>query len=434
MELFLTMRKRADFPNMMTYTPEDMPMDVVLRALDIVAESKSPQVLFKGNEAFLHPELEMILKGCQKRGVIPVFETSGLMPSMAKKMVLEQSIRMIWRLYRPSFYSEADFAEMRENLDAFMKAGCIVRLSIMVDDPDADYEFVREYLDTYKFDSVTFWVSCLTPQEKIGHAMEFYTNLSRDYLKKKVRPLLSCGIMPCAMTDAQFGLLAKIGNQFGRCTPHLGVLPDGRVCHCEEMAMLPGPNLSMFRTERELQKFYYDVFRELQWTMDVCPECKQCICMTGGSCTGLSMAQKAHKMLEDFDKYKKRIAEEHGELSEDERMDLLWQMTKVCLILALYTDAIECLEEIRRQHPENPNAHFYLGVCYWETGRLSDGEDEFRKCARVSENPLIALGELHRRLVQNGNTIRARLLQAEIEKEAIKFQQKQQEEGQQPKA
>ena len=68
MELFLTMRKRADFPNMMTYTPEDMPMDVVLRALDIVAESKSPQVLFKGNEAFLHPDLEMILKGCQKRG------------------------------------------------------------------------------------------------------------------------------------------------------------------------------------------------------------------------------------------------------------------------------------------------------------------------------------------------------------------------------
>ena len=90
-------------------------------------------------------------------------------------------------------------------------------------------------------------------------------------------------------------------------------------------------------------------------------------------------------------------------------------------------DAIECLEEIRRQHPENPNAHFYLGVCYWETGRLSDGEDEFRKCARVSENPLIALGELHRRLVQNGNTIRARLLQAEIEKEALKMQQK--EEG-----
>ena len=222
-----------------------------------------------------------------------------------------------------------------------------------------NYEFVREYLDTYKFDSVTFWVSCLTPQEKIGHAMEFYTNLSRDYLKKKVRPLLSCGIMPCAMTDAQFGLLAKIGNQFGRCTPHLGVLPDGRVCHCEEMAMLPGPNLSMyceemamlpgpnlsmFRTERELQKFYYDVFRDLQWTMDVCPECKQCICMTGGSCTGLSMAMKAHKMLEDFDKYKKRIAEEHGELSEDERMDLLWQMTKVCLILALYTDAIEWLD------------------------------------------------------------------------------------------
>ena len=56
MEIFLTMRKRAEFPHMMSVTPEDMPMDVVLRALDIVAESKSPQVLFKGNESFLHPD------------------------------------------------------------------------------------------------------------------------------------------------------------------------------------------------------------------------------------------------------------------------------------------------------------------------------------------------------------------------------------------
>ena len=101
-----------------------------------------------------------------------------------------------------------------------------------------DYEFVREYLDTYTFDSVNFWVSCLTPQDKIGHAMEFYTKLSRDYLAKKVHPHLTCGIMPCAMTDAQFGLLAKIGNHFGHCMPHLGVLPDGRVCHCEETQTL----------------------------------------------------------------------------------------------------------------------------------------------------------------------------------------------------
>ena len=110
MEIFLTMRKRAEFPNQMSVTPEDMPMDVVLRALDVVAESKTPQVLFKGNEPLLHPDLEMIVKGCQKRGVIPVFETSGLMPTAAKKMVLEQSFRLIWRLYRPNFYSPEDLA------------------------------------------------------------------------------------------------------------------------------------------------------------------------------------------------------------------------------------------------------------------------------------------------------------------------------------
>ncbi|MBR6058526.1 MAG: hypothetical protein IKP58_10200 [Victivallales bacterium] len=424
MEIFLTMRKRAEFPDQMSVKPEDMPMDVVLRALDIVAESKVPQVLFKGNEPLLHPELELVVKGCQKRGIIPVFETSGLMPTMAKKMVLNQNVRLIWRLFRPSFYSEADLAEMRGNLQEVMATGMPIRLNIMCDDPDADYNFVREYLDKYKFDSVFFWASCLMPQEKIGHAMEFYKNLLGDYFKKKVVPCLTCGIMPCSMTDAQYGFLAKTGNRFGRCTPHLGVLPDGHVCHCQEMAMLPGPHLSAFRTEKELQKYYYDVFRDLQWQMDVCPQCKDCMCIGGGACTGVSMAQKAHAMLENFDRLKQKLAEEHGELSEEERSDLLWKMTETCLVLALYPDAIECLEELRRQHPESPNPHFYLGVCYWETGRLSDGEDEFRKCARLSENPLIALGELHRRLVENGNTIRARLLQGEIEKEAVKLQQK----------
>jgi len=60
MELFLTNRKRADLPFQMDFQPEDMPLAVVQRALDVCATASDIPVLLTGNEPFLHPDLEDI--------------------------------------------------------------------------------------------------------------------------------------------------------------------------------------------------------------------------------------------------------------------------------------------------------------------------------------------------------------------------------------
>jgi len=425
MELYLTMRRRADFPFNMDCTPEDMPVDVALRALDVAAASKSPQILLRGNEPLLHPDLEMVLKGFRKRGIIPVIETSGLMPSMAKRLIREYHCRLIWRLYRPSLYSPEDLEEMKANLKEFSDGTITVRLVVMVDDMSADYGFVREYLDNYEFEANLWRFSCLHDQADFSPVMALISDLMREYIGKNLVPALACGVMPCAMTDAQFGFMAKVGGKYARCIPHLGVLPDGRVCHCQAMRMLPGPHISTFKNEGELHQYYIDVFISLQWQLSFCPECNGCPCLSAGLCTGVSMAKKAHGMLAKYEELKAKLAAEQCELSDEARMKLLWEMSEVCMILGLYPDAIECLEEIRRQAPENGKCHFYLGVCYWETGSLAEGEDEFRKCARLSDNPLPALNELFNRFVKNGNTIRARLLQGEIEKEELKLREAQ---------
>ena len=47
----------------------------------------------------------------------------------------------------------------------------------------------------------------------------------------------------------------------------------------------------------------------------------------------------------------------------------------------------------------------------------TEAEEEFRKCSRLTpSNPVTALAELHKRFVENGNTIRAHMLAEEIKK------------------
>ena len=91
-------------------------------------------------------------------------------------------------------------------------------------------------------------------------------------------------------------------------------------------------------------------------------------------------------------------------------------MGSMSLVLNRYADAIECFEENRRLMPENPEIHLKLACAYWDAGRRNEAEDEFRKASRLHENPADPLLELYRRLSENGNMIRARMLLEEIKK------------------
>ncbi|HQC53741.1 MAG TPA: hypothetical protein PLE92_11440, partial [Lentisphaeria bacterium] len=61
MELYLTNRQRAAFPDSMALSPEDMPVNVAIKALDLAASSKSGMVVLKGNEPAIYPDLDALL-------------------------------------------------------------------------------------------------------------------------------------------------------------------------------------------------------------------------------------------------------------------------------------------------------------------------------------------------------------------------------------
>ena len=126
------------------------------------------------------------------------------------------------------------------------------------------------------------------------------------------------------------------------------------------------------------------------------------------------MAAKAQLTLKHYEELKKLL--ENEESDPEKRKLQLWRMTYMSMKIAFYADAVECLEELRRHDPGDDKVHYWLGCTYWECNRLTEAEDEFRKCARLTKDPRAPLAELHRRLVKNGNAIRARLLYEEIKR------------------
>lgn len=414
MELYLTNRKRGAFPDSMALSPEDMPVNVAIKALDLAASSKSGVVMLKGNEPAIYPDLDALLAACAKRNMSIFMETSGLMSDGAKTLLVKSSVNLLWRVYRPEFYSPADMAEMRVNLQELLAAQLSVQFIGVADDPAANYEFLPQLMAEFGVKKLIMRADCRTPLAQRRPLAAWCAAKAPVLLKDGVVLKIDCGMPSCLFSDEDYGRLAKIGMGYGQCVPYLGVLPDGRVCHCRHMAQLPGPQVATFKDENALRQYYFAVFRDLQWYLQPFADCRQCQSLATNQCTGVSMATKAIAVQQNYARLKAEIEQEGENANGEEHQRRLWQMTEAALLLAFYADAIECLEELRRLEPANGDVHYLLASAYWENGRLSEGEDEFRKAARLVDNPLVPLGELHRRLYANGNLIKARLLQEEM--------------------
>ncbi len=415
MELYITNRKRKDLPFNMDLSPEDMPVSVLNNALALAEEKKEVAFVLCGNEPGLHPDLEKILGQVSKHGIRPVVETSGLLPDSAVACIVSARPMVMLRVYRPSFMTDEDRAEIQANLGKFKEAGLQVTLVLMIDDMEADYSFIKEYMQETKVGSLHIRMDCNKQTGKVQELMSRLAQLAKELTLMGADVMLNCGALACMFDDASFGMLAKLGVPKGVCIPHLLVLPDGSMAHCANMVQVPGPHVSSFKSLDALVEYYYDVFRDMQNSVPDNSPCSQCVTRRKKLCTGPAMAIKAGIYLQERKLMKEAMAEP-GEPESDKHKENMWRMALASARLGMHADAVECLEELRRITPEDPNAHYMLACSYWEVDRKGEAEEEFRKCSRLSENPVPALYDLYQRLVKAGKAIRARMLLEEIKK------------------
>lgn len=433
MELYLTGRTRLQLPDNREFTPQDMPIETVLRALDVAADNRGAVMMVKGNEPLLYPQLEQLFASAKKRKQALVFETVGLVPTLARNLIKENCRFVTLKLYRPELYRPEDLAERDETVNWWLENNVVVQPCVIVDNLEADYSWTLEVVKKLQVREMMFRLPCRRPQASMRPFVVWYMSQLAECLKHGLRLMLDCGIRLCAFTDEEFGVYSKLGNKFGECVPHCGVTPDGNVAHCWEMIPYPGQPIGTFRNSHDLLQYYYDVFNELQCEEGVrFPGCPDCLSRAYNICMGPSMATKAESVMKEFNVLKElfKKEEEGGKalMEEKERMDNLWRLGMLSMEMALYADAVECYEEMRSLHPEHWNIHFMLAQAYWEAGRVSEGEDEFRKAARLMASAggsqVDILLELHKHLVRNGNSIKARLLQSEIQKLQAEEKQK----------
>lgn len=415
MELMLTNRKRCDFPFNLPLSPEDMPLSVVSKAIDLASDDRNQPLLLIGNEPALYPDLDKVISLAAKNNVALAIETSGLMPDSAKTLICKSNIIVSLRIYQPKYYTEETLKEVKANLSAFIEAKNNLQFVLICNEPDADYSFIIDWIKEFHIEGLVIRGDCTLP---IDSMMNFYKNTTKiavDVTLHGGTAIFDCSPQPCGFDDASFGVLAKVGIKRATCTPHLAVMPNGLMSHCRAMTIVPGPNVSSFKNQKDLMEFYYDVFRHMQLSVPSGSPCENCITRRVKICTGPNMAAKAKVLLSEREELKPLLADPENTESE-EHYNNAWKMAAASIKLGMHEDVVECLEEMRRLKPENPDCHFWLACSYWELGRRDDAEDEFRKCSRLSEDHVPALWELHRRLVKNGNSIRARMLLEEIKK------------------
>lgn len=421
MELYVTGRSRLKLPDNREFVPEDMPIDTALRVLDVCAASRKPLVV-RGNEPLLYPQLEQLLASAAKRRLPLLFETTGLMPTLARRLVSEHCRQVVLRVYRPELYGADDLAERQETVAWLRGQGVAVSLCVYVDEMSADYSFAlsEELCGSGETGAreVIFRLPCREPVTGMRPFVHWYVERQLAQLQAGRVLTLDCGVKPCSFTDEDYGRFHRLGVEMGMCVPHSGVRPDGRTVHCWEMASFPGRPIQAFRSADELNGYYFEVFNGLQWQADLFEGCVGCPSRLRNHCMGVSMAAKSEAVERRYQELKAEF-ESEGEASSGgkERLGKLWTLARLCQMLARHADAVECLEELRAQEPQAGQVHLLLGEAYWELGRLEEGEEEYRKASRLMEQqPLLPLEELRKRLVRNGNTIRARLLQGEMEK------------------
>ena len=417
MEIYITNRKRKDFPDNNDLAPEDMPLPVALNALELAQDAKNQTISLVGNEPALYPDLPKLFAQAAKRNVKCVLETSGLMPDSVLNLILENKPIICWKLYREKYYTQEDKAEIQKNISEIIQANIETSIRLYVDDTYDDYSFAVNFTNSIPGSMLIVRVNCFEHFDDIRPFMhknfEWLVNLR--FSNHSI--VMDCFFAPCVFEHDMLGAAYRYGVRTVECNPKILVLPDGTLAYCRHLTNHNDAKLAQFKSINEILKYFNSKYFNVSTMLPNTSPCYDCITRGIQRCGGIPLLKKYTEAEAALEALKQKMeAPDYQDSDPETHFKDIWNMGSMSLVLNRYADAIECFEENRRLMPENPEIHFKLACAYWDAGRHGDAEDEFRKASRLHENPSAPLIELYRRFSENGNLIRARMLLEEIKK------------------
>jgi len=402
MDAFITYRKVVDFPDAVEGAPTDMTPQDFSRLVDFLVGNRIGTCLVRGNEATLHPRFADLIRLAQKKKVVPVVETCGLLPPEAAALLQDQQIPVFCRTYRPDFYADAQWREMAETCGRLNRNWPNrVTLCVVIDDPARDFDYVPDLVRSVAAGTVRLQVLFPADLERLRDFAEKLTPRLVELVKGGVRIGLGCGLPPCAFSDSDFGELGKLGVTPEKCLPRPGVLPDLRLYHCRQLIGDAGGSLRRFKRRSDAMDYFFLRYGDLQRDLTDFQHCIPCPSQRVGACIGECMVAKGAAALRGIAALREVAEKEDGP-------DALMRLGVLHANLQQWAEASECLTEARRVAPESGEIHLLLARVMARTGRLGPAEEEYEKAARLLPDRSLVLLEYGRMLEGCGKTSKAR--------------------------
>jgi len=212
MDIITSYRRVLETPDMIQGTPEDMPPTDFARVVDLLSASHISNCCLRGNEPTAHAEFGRLLQIAAKRRIAVRVETCGLLTSDARKVLEEQPIRVILKLYHPTVYEDGQLEEIAATMTAIQPSSPDrVSLCAVIDDVSYPLDYLDAFAAKLSVKAVAFRIVCSKELDDLRRFTGNLVPMVKILSARGIRCSLGCGLPPCAFSDADFGALAKLG-------------------------------------------------------------------------------------------------------------------------------------------------------------------------------------------------------------------------------
>lgn len=281
------------------------PKEITLEGLEtvfkwLVKQRVKTLINFLGGEPTLFGEINSALDLAEKHAFRIVLNTNGIFD--VKRVNIESPAISVFAvtLNPPSEYSSQELKTLYSNLKAMRKVKRVI-FRFNITSFNVSYNYLIDTCKKLNVNHVefglvfpsTFNQNEYIKKENLKDFSQYILRLAKDLLRNNIRPVAGEPIPLCLFSEKERDFLVRNSNLRGVCwaEENYAITPDLTVLPCVGLA-IEGPSLNTFKSEKEITVFFKKIINELQWEVNLFPQCKDCVFKKNKQCQAGCLTRK----------------------------------------------------------------------------------------------------------------------------------------------
>ncbi len=272
-----------------------MSLENIHKVMDFLDKTDDDQLRLLGGEPTLHPEfIRIVQEGIERNFYVHIF-SNCMMPNRVVdflKTVPDNKLSILANVSP----QESDTPEQKKRVERTLEQlGKKITVGITVTAPEFEYQFLFDLINKYNLrrrirvgiaQPIVGISNEFLPPSKYRETGKALVKMALDSYERDMLIGFDCGLTQCMFSEMEIGILAKKSEGFSMvCDPIIDIGPELDVWHCFPLCEVLNTKLDMFRTRNHIAKFYNSRLMPYK-TFGCMPECRSCVHLHQGTCTG----------------------------------------------------------------------------------------------------------------------------------------------------